>query len=111
MPLSSAPLQNSVDCAELISGLGFQRNSVGTHLSVDGVRHFLEKTSVEASHFPINARVGTFWGTALRGVGGVTRLKLRFKGKSFKWHRRKGALMLRFGHSHLVALTPYPGVR
>lgn len=47
----------------------------------------------------------------LRGIGGVTRVKLRFKGKSFKWHRRNGALMLRFGHSHLVALTPYPGVR
>ena len=40
----------------------------------------------------------------LRGVGGVCRLKLRYKGKSFRWHRRRGSLILRFGYSHLVAV-------
>ncbi len=44
-------------------------------------------------------------------LGGVRRCKLRFKGKSFKWHRRRGALVLRFGHSHLVAVGSPWGVR
>ncbi len=39
---------------------------------------------------------------ALRGLVGLASLKLRFKGKSFRWHRRRGSLVLRFGHSHLV---------
>ena len=43
---------------------------------------------------------------ALRGLTGLVSLKLRFKGKSFRWHRRRGALVLRFGHSHLVACPP-----
>ena len=47
----------------------------------------------------------------LRGLGGLFRLKLRYKGKSFKWHRKRGALVLRFGHAHLVALRPFPGIR
>ena len=43
---------------------------------------------------------------ALRGLTGRVALKLRFKGKSFRWHRRRGRLVLRFGHSHLVACPP-----
>ena len=43
---------------------------------------------------------------ALRGLTGRVSLKLRFKGKSFRWHRRGGALVLRFGHSHLVVCPP-----
>lgn len=49
--------------------------------------------------------------SALRGLRGLVTLKLRFKGKSFRWHRRRGALVLRFGHSHLVACRPPRGVR
>jgi hypothetical protein len=37
-----------------------------------------------------------------RGLGALCLLKLRYKGKSFKWHRRCASLMLRFGHAHLV---------
>jgi ribosomal protein L6P/L9E len=43
---------------------------------------------------------------ALRGLTGRASLKLRFKGKSFRWHRRQGGLVLRFGHSHLVTCPP-----
>jgi hypothetical protein len=43
---------------------------------------------------------------ALRGLTGRVSLKLRFKGKSFRWHRRRGGLVLRFGHSHLVTCPP-----
>jgi hypothetical protein len=57
------------------------------------------------------ARIQALWAGVLRGLGGVCRLKIRFKGKSFKWHRRRGALMLRFGHAHLVAVKPLPGIR
>lgn len=49
--------------------------------------------------------------SALRGLSCLVSLKLRFKGKSFRWHRRRGALVLRFGHSHLVACKPPLGVR
>lgn len=38
-------------------------------------------------------------------------LKLKFKGKSFRWHRRRGGLVLRFGHSHLVTCTPPKNTR
>lgn len=31
-------------------------------------------------------------------------LKLRYKGKNHRWHRRKKGLVLRFGHSHLISL-------
>lgn len=31
-------------------------------------------------------------------------LKLRYKGKNHRWHRRKKSLVLRFGHSHLISL-------
>ena len=48
----------------------------------------------------------TWLQSALRGLSGRVSLKLRFKGKSFRWHRRRGGLVLRFGHSHLVACTP-----
>jgi hypothetical protein len=34
-------------------------------------------------------------------------LKFKYKGKSFRWHRRKLSLVLKFGASHLVAL-PLP---
>jgi hypothetical protein len=30
-------------------------------------------------------------------------LKFMYKGKSYRWHRRAGAMVLRFGSSHLVA--------
>lgn len=43
---------------------------------------------------------------AIRGLTGRVSLKLRFKGKSFRWHRRRGSVVLRFGHSHLVACPP-----
>jgi hypothetical protein len=43
---------------------------------------------------------------ALRGLTGRVSLKLRFKGKSFRWHRRRGNIVLRFGHSHLVTCPP-----
>ena len=29
-------------------------------------------------------------------------LKLKYKGKNYRWHRRKRGLVLRFGHSHLI---------
>jgi len=54
---------------------------------------------------------GSWLRLALRGLRGLVTLKLRFKGKSFRWHRRRGALVLRFGHSHLVACKPPKGVR
>lgn len=56
-------------------------------------------------------RLQRLWGGLLRGLGGLCRLKLRYKGKSFKWHHRRGALLLRFGHAHLVFVKPLPGVR
>lgn len=55
--------------------------------------------------------IDTLWQTVFRGLGGLCRLKLRYKGKSFKWHRRHGCLLLRFGHAHLVALKPQKHVR
>ena len=48
---------------------------------------------------------------ALRGLSCLVSLKLRFKGKSFRWHRRRSSLVLRFGHSHLVACQPPLGTR
>lgn len=54
---------------------------------------------------------GGWFRSTLRGLRGLVTLKLRFKGKSFRWHRRKGALVLRFGHSHLVACKPPKGIR
>jgi ribosomal protein L6P/L9E len=33
--------------------------------------------------------------------------KFKFKGKSFRWHRRCRSFILRFGHSHLTML-PFP---
>lgn len=57
-------------------------------------------------------RAQNFWfRCALRGLSSLVALKLRFKGKSFRWHRRRGALVLRFGHSHLVACRPPKGTR
>lgn len=35
---------------------------------------------------------------------GAFLLKLRYKGKSFRWYRKGGGLLLKFGASHLVAL-------
>jgi len=29
-------------------------------------------------------------------------LKLKYKGKNYRWHRKKKGLVLRFGHSHLI---------
>jgi hypothetical protein len=58
-----------------------------------------------SKHFQREVRV------ALRGLGGLSCLKLRYKGKSFRWHRRKGALVLRFGYAHLVRLAALPGLR
>lgn len=71
----------------------------------------MENTTLASKLFAMDFQIFLLWQSLLRGLGGVSRLKLRYKGKSFKWHRRKGALLLRFGHSHLVALSPLPGVR
>jgi len=72
---------------------------------------FLEKFTLAQAIPTLNSYLCSLWASVFRGVGGINRLKVRFKGKSFKWHRRKNSLMLRFGHSHLVALSPYPGIR
>ena len=48
----------------------------------------------------------TWFNSALRGLTALVSLKLKFKGKSFRWHRRRQALVLRFGHSHLVTCQP-----
>ena len=40
-----------------------------------------------------------------RGLGSWVVAKLKYKGKSFRWYRKKGALVLRFGHSHLVTMS------
>lgn len=45
-----------------------------------------------------------------KGLGALSFLKLRYKGKSFRWHRKKGSLVLRFGRSHMVMLKPHQGV-
>jgi ribosomal protein L6P/L9E len=29
-------------------------------------------------------------------------LKFKYKGKNYRWHRKKKGLVLRFGHSHLI---------
>ena len=101
MPLSPA--------AVLPQLLRFQRAAALVTSVVPGV--FAESSALTSKFFSMDRRIFTLWHTLLRGLGGVSRLKLRYKGKSFKWHRRKGALLLRFGHSHLVALSPLPGVR
>lgn len=44
----------------------------------------------------------------LRGLGTWCLTKLKFKGKSFRWYRKKSSLILRFGHSHLVSWNPAP---
>jgi hypothetical protein len=82
-----------------------------TGVSPSAVGLFAEGSILTSKLFSMDRRILSLWHTLLRGLGGVSRLKLRYKGKSFKWHRRKGALLLRFGHSHLVALSPLPGVR
>jgi len=47
-----------------------------------------------------------------RGLGSWVVAKLRYKGKSFRWYRKRGALVLRFGHSHLVtAVAPLVAAR
>ncbi len=46
-----------------------------------------------------------------RGVGGLCYVKIQYKGKSFKWTRKAQSLVLRFGHSHLVAEPFFPGIR
>jgi hypothetical protein len=40
-----------------------------------------------------------------RGLGSWVVAKLKYKGKSFRWYRKRGALVLRFGHSHLVTMA------
>lgn len=63
------------------------------------------------SQYGFNRSQSSWLRSALRGLGCLVSLKLRFKGKSFRWHRRRGALVLRFGHSHLVACRPPLGTR
>lgn len=53
-------------------------------------------------------RVGPWLRLIRHAVGRLTVLKMRYKGKSFRWHRRKRSLVLRFGHSHLVFCRPLP---
>ena len=45
------------------------------------------------------------------GLGGLRSFKLKYKGKSFKWHKRRKSLLLRFGHSHLVFVPTLAGLR
>lgn len=35
-------------------------------------------------------------------------MRLKYKGKSFKWFKKRGSIVLRFGHSHIV-VVPIPG--
>lgn len=63
------------------------------------------------SRYGFNRSQNSWLRSALRGLGCLVSLKLRFKGKSFRWHRRRGSLVLRFGHSHLVACKPPLGTR
>lgn len=49
--------------------------------------------------------LGWFYRTT-RALSKYFFIKLRYKGKSFRWHRRKAALVLRFGRSHLALAQP-----
>jgi hypothetical protein len=66
--------------------------------------------TVPSSHpalgLAVPAGISACLASVLRGLGGLCVLKLRFKGKSFKWHRRFSTLTLRFGHSHVVSVRP-----
>jgi len=60
---------------------------------------------------PAGAAVSVFH-RFCRGLGSWVVAKLKYKGKSFRWYRKKGALVLRFGHSHLVTMrAPLLGAR
>jgi hypothetical protein len=47
-----------------------------------------------------------WYASFLRGLGSWLLVKLRYKGKSFRWYKKRGSLVLRFGHSHLVVAAP-----
>jgi hypothetical protein len=57
------------------------------------------------------AWAGSQLSAVFRSLGGLLTLKIRYKGKSFRWHRKRGALLLRFGHSHVVCCYLQPGLR
>lgn len=55
-------------------------------------------------------RVANWFRLALKSPGFFIALKLKYKGKSFRWHRKARSILLRFGHSHLVIAKPKPNI-
>ncbi len=54
----------------------------------------------------ISKQYGFLLSNFLRGLGFWVLVKLKYKGKSFRWYKKKNSLILRFGHSHVVFTTP-----
>lgn len=58
-----------------------------------------------------SARISKWYRLLTKSVNTLSFLKLKYKGKSFRWHRKKASLVLRFGRSHLVIVKPKPHVK
>lgn len=42
--------------------------------------------------------------SVVKGIFKFIFIKFRYKGKNYRWHRRKRGLVIRFGHSHLISI-------
>jgi hypothetical protein len=54
-------------------------------------------------NFPLNKLVSEWFKRICKNSFSFSFLKSKYKGKNYRWHRRKKGLTLRFGHSHLIA--------
>lgn len=71
--------------------------------------HFM--WSIPQLHYP-TLHITRRWLNAVAGfVGRRIAMRLRYKGKSFRWHRKLNAILLRFGHSHVVLFKPEPNIK
>lgn len=67
-------------------------------------------TSLNNQYLQTNNRISVWFRLIRKTVGFFTTLKLKYKGKSFRWHRKAKSILLRFGRSHLVVVKPKPAV-
>lgn len=78
------------------------------HTTVFNPLSYKTNLNTNKYYFQTNKRIMVWFRLLRKTVGFFTTLKLKYKGKSFRWHRKAKSILLRFGRSHLVTVKPKP---
>lgn len=67
--------------------------------------------SLPKTQYPTFVRIQRWFNSLMGFIDKRVAFRLRYKGKSFRWHRKLKSVLLRFGHSHVVLVKPLTNIK